>query len=431
MKISVIGCGYVGLVSGFCFADSGHKVTCIDNNDKKIELLKDNKVPIYEPGLNELLLKNVENNNLRFELNINENIKDSEIVLVAVGTPTGENGDANLTFVYQCAREIAEFISPNTQIIIKSTVPVGTCDEVEDIIKENCVHSEFSVISNPEFLREGNAINDFINPDRIVIGTKNQKNKKIIIDLYKNISNEDKILFTSRRSSELIKYASNSMLAMRIIFINEIADLCEKIGADVSEIAKGIGLDKRIGPYFLEPGPGFGGSCFPKDARALIESGKKYNAPQTLLESVILGNENRKKNISKKILDKLDGQSGNQIGILGVTFKAETDDMRESPSLIIIPDLQENGMNISVYDPEGEKEASKILKDVNWKKTAYKAAENVDCLVILTDWEEFKNLDLDKLKNSMKRPLIYDFRNIFDPDMMTELGFEYFSIGRG
>jgi len=431
MKISVIGCGYVGLVSGFCFADSGHKVTCIDNSDKKIELLKDNKVPIYEPGLKELLLKNLENNNLNFELNINENIRDSEIVLIAVGTPTGENGDADLTFVHQCAREISEFISPNTQIIIKSTVPVGTCDEVEDIIKENCLHSEFSVISNPEFLREGNAINDFINPDRIVIGTDDQTSREIMINLYKNIINEDKILFTSRRSSELIKYASNSMLAMRIIFINEIADLCEKIGTNVTDIAKGIGLDKRIGPHFLEPGPGFGGSCFPKDARALIESGKKYGAPQTLLESVILGNENRKKNISKKILDKLDKQSENEIGILGVTFKAETDDMRESPSLVIIPDLQENGMNISVYDPEGEKEASKILKDVNWKKSAYEAAENVDCLVILTDWEEFKNLDLDKLKNSMKRPLIYDFRNIFDPDMMTELGFEYCSIGRG
>ncbi len=431
MKISIIGCGYVGLVSGFCFADSGHKVTCIDNNDKKIGLLKDNKVPIYEPGLTELLLKNVENSNLSFELNITENIKDSEIVLIAVGTPTGENGDANLTFVHQCAKEIAEFISPNTQIIIKSTVPVGTCDAVEDIIKENCVHSEFSIISNPEFLREGNAINDFINPDRIVIGADEQTDKKIMINLYKDITTEDKILFTSRRSSELIKYASNSMLAMRIIFINEIADLCEKIGADVTDIAKGIGLDKRIGPHFLEPGPGFGGSCFPKDARALIESGKKYDAPQTLLESVILGNENRKKNISKKILDKLDKQSENQIGILGVTFKAETDDMRESPSLIVIPDLQENGMNISVYDPEGEKEASKLIKNVNWKKTAYEAAENVDCLVILTDWEEFKNLDLNKLKNSMKRPLIYDFRNIFDPDMMTELGFEYFSIGRG
>ncbi len=344
---------------------------------------------------------------------------------------TDENGEADLTFVRQCANEIAEFISPNTLVIVKSTVPVGTCDEIEDIINEKCAHSEFSVISNPEFLREGKAIYDFMNPDRIVIGIKDQNHKKRIIDLYTNISNEDKILFTSRRSSELIKYASNSMLAMRIIFINEIADLCEKIGADVTDIAKGIGLDKRIGPHFLEPGPGFGGSCFPKDARALIESGKKFDAPQTLLESVILGNENRKKNISKKILDKLDGQNENQIGILGVTFKAETDDMREAPSLIIIPDLQDNGMNVSVYDPEGEEEASKLIENVNWKQTAYEAAEDVDCLVILTDWKEFKDLDLIKLKDKMKRPLIYDFRNIFDPDKMAELGFEYFSLGRG
>ena len=431
MKISVIGCGYVGLVSGVCFADSGHTVTCIDNDNKKIQLLKDNQVPIYEPGLDELLLKNIKGNNLHFELNINENIKDSEIVIITVGTPTDENGEADLTFVRQCANEIAEFISPNTLVIVKSTVPVGTCDEIEGIIYEKCVHSEFSVISNPEFLREGNAIYDFMNPDRIVIGIKDQNHKKRIIDLYTNISNEDKILFTSRRSSELIKYASNSMLAMRIIFINEIADLCEKIGADVTDIAKGIGLDKRIGPHFLEPGPGFGGSCFPKDARALIESGKKFDAPQTLLESVILGNENRKKNISKKILDKLDGQYENQIGILGVTFKAETDDMREAPSLIIIPDLQDKGMNVSVYDPEGEEEASKLIKNVNWKQTAYEAAEDVDCLVILTDWKEFKDLDLIKLKDKMKRPLIYDFRNIFDPDKMAELGFEYFSLGRG
>ena len=431
MKISVIGCGYVGLVSGVCFADSGHAVTCIDNDNKKIQLLKDNQVPIYEPGLDELLLKNIKGNNLHFELNIDENIKDSEIVIIAVGTPTDENGEADLTFVRQCANEIAEFISPNTLVIVKSTVPVGTCDEIEDIINEKCAHSEFSVISNPEFLREGNAIYDFMNPDRIVIGIKDQNHKKRIIDLYTNISNEDKILFTSRRSSELIKYASNSMLAMRIIFINEIADLCEKIGADVTDIAKGIGLDKRIGPHFLEPGPGFGGSCFPKDARALIESGKKFDAPQTLLESVILGNENRKKNISKKILDKLDGQYENQIGILGVTFKAETDDMREAPSLIIIPDLQDNGMNVSVYDPEGEEEASKLIENVNWKQTAYEAAEDVDCLVILTDWKEFKDLDLIKLKDKMKRPLIYDFRNIFDPDKMAELGFEYFSLGRG
>jgi len=431
MKISVIGCGYVGLVSGVCFADSGHTVTCIDNDNKKIQLLKDNQVPIYEPGLDELLLKNIKGNNLHFELNINENIKDSEIVIITVGTPTDKNGEADLTFVRQCANEIAEFISPNTLVIVKSTVPVGTCDEIEDIINEKCAHPEFSVISNPEFLREGNAIYDFMNPDRIVIGIKDQNHKKRIIDLYTNISNEDKILFTSRRSSELIKYASNSMLAMRIIFINEIADLCEKIGADVTDIAKGIGLDKRIGPHFLEPGPGFGGSCFPKDARALIESGKKFDAPQTLLESVILGNENRKKNISKKILDKLDGQNENQIGILGVTFKAETDDMREAPSLIIIPDLQDKGMNVSVYDPEGEEEASKLIENVNWKQTAYEAAEDVDCLVILTDWKEFKDLDLIKLKDKMKRPLIYDFRNIFDPDKMAELGFEYFSLGRG
>ena len=431
MKISVIGCGYVGLVSGVCFADSGHTVTCIDNDNKKIQLLKDKQIPIYEPGLDELLLKNIKGNNLHFELNINENIKDSEIVIITVGTPTDENGEADLTFVRQCANEIAEFISPNTLVIVKSTVPVGTCDEIEDIINEKCAHSEFSVISNPEFLREGNAIYDFMNPDRIVIGIKDQNHKKRIIDLYTNISNEDKILFTSRRSSELIKYASNSMLAMRIIFINEIADLCEKIGADVTDIAKGIGLDKRIGPHFLEPGPGFGGSCFPKDARALIESGKKFDAPQTLLESVILGNENRKKNISKKILDKLDGQNENQIGILGVTFKAETDDMREAPSLIIIPDLQDKGMNVSVYDPEGEEEASKLIENVNWKQTAYEAAEDVDCLVILTDWKEFKDLDLIKLKDKMKRPLIYDFRNIFDPDKMAELGFEYFSLGRG
>ena len=431
MKISVIGCGYVGLVSGVCFADSGHTVTCIDNDNKKIQLLKDNQVPIYEPGLDKLLLKNIKGNNLHFDLNINENIKNSEIVLITVGTPTNESGEADLTFVRQCANEIAEFISPNTLVIVKSTVPVGTCDEIEGIIYEKCVHSEFSVISNPEFLREGNAIYDFMNPDRIVIGIKDQNHKKRIIDLYTNISNEDKILFTSRRSSELIKYASNSMLAMRIIFINEIADLCEKIGADVTDIAKGIGLDKRIGPHFLEPGPGFGGSCFPKDARALIESGKKFDAPQTLLESVILGNDNRKKNISKKILDKLDEQYENQIGILGVTFKAETNDMREAPSLIIIPDLQDNGMNVSVYDPEGEEEASKLIENVNWKQTAYEAAEDVDCLVILTDWKEFKDLDLIKLKDKMKRPLIYDFRNIFDPDKMAELGFEYFSLGRG
>ena len=428
MKISVIGCGYVGLVSAACFADAGHDVTCIDNNTEKLNMLKDNQIPIFEPGLKELISMN---KSLEFSLNISENITASKIIMIAVGTPSLDSGEADLTQLYKCVEELSNFISPGTIVIIKSTVPVGTCDEVERLINDKSGHNDFEVISNPEFLREGNAINDFVNPDRVIIGLDDESNKESIIELYSNIVSEDKLLFTSRRSSELIKYASNSMLAMRIIFINEIADLCEKIGADVSDIAKGIGLDKRIGPYFLEAGPGFGGSCFPKDIKALIHTGKNFDAPQTLLESVIVGNEKRKKNISKKILDLLDIKKENNIGILGVTFKAETDDMREAPSLTVIPDLIKAGLNISIYDPEGQNEASKLITDVEWKNSAYEVADNSNCIVILTDWQEFKEIDLEKLYNSMQRPLIYDFRNIYDPDIMKELGFEYFSVGRG
>ena len=427
MKLSVIGCGYVGLVSGVCFADSGHDVTCIDNNPEKINALNNNKIPIYEPGLKELLSKN----SIKFTLNIGKEIENSDIVLIAVGTPTSNSGEADLSQIYQCAEEISNFINPGTLVLVKSTVPVGTCDEIEKIIKEKSTISDFSVVSNPEFLREGNAIHDFVNPDRIVVGLEDDDKKDIVLDLYSKIVSKDKILFTTRRSSELIKYASNSMLAMRIIFINEIADLCEKIGADVTDIAKGIGLDQRIGPHFLEPGPGFGGSCFPKDARALIESGKKYDAPQSLLESVIVGNEKRKKNISKKVLEKLDTELEKEVGILGVTFKAETDDIREAPSLILIPDLIKKGLNLSIYDPKGKSEASTLIDNVTWKNSAYEVAENSNCIIILTEWQEFKDLDLKKLRNLMKRPLIYDFRNIFDPDSMKKLGFEYFSIGRG
>ena len=427
MKLSVIGCGYVGLVSGVCFADAGHDVTCIDNNPEKINALNNNKIPIYEPGLKELLSKN----SIKFTLNIGKEIENSDIVLIAVGTPTSNSGEADLSQIYQCAEEISNFINPGTLILVKSTVPVGTCDEIEKIIKEKSTISDFSVVSNPEFLREGNAIHDFINPDRIVVGLEDDDKKDIVLDLYSKIVSKDKILFTTRRSSELIKYASNSMLAMRIIFINEIADLCEKIGADVTDIAKGIGLDQRIGPHFLEPGPGFGGSCFPKDARALIESGKKYDAPQSLLESVIVGNEKRKRNISKKVLEKLDTKLEKEVGILGVTFKAETDDIREAPSLILIPDLIKKGLNLSIYDPKGKSEASTLIDNVTWKNSAYEVAENSNCIIILTEWQEFKDLDLEKLRNLMKRPLIYDFRNIFDPDSMKKLGFEYFSIGRG
>jgi len=428
MKISIIGCGYVGLVSAACFADAGHDVTCIDNDAEKLNMLKENQVPIFEPGLQELISKN---KSLEFSLNISEDIASSKIIMIAVGTPSLDSGEADLTQLYRCVEEISHFISSGTLVIIKSTVPVGTCDEVEKLISDKSEHNDFEVISNPEFLREGNAIHDFVNPDRIVIGLNGESNKESIIELYSNIVSEDKLLFTSRRSSELIKYASNSMLAMRIIFINEIADLCEKIGADVSDVAKGIGLDKRIGPYFLEAGPGFGGSCFPKDIKALIETGKNFNSPQTLLESVIVGNEKRKKNISKRILDLLDIKKENNVGILGVTFKAETDDMREAPSLTVIPDLIKAGLNISVYDPEGQNEASKLITDVEWKKSAYEVADNSNCLVILTDWQEFKEIDLKKLYDSMQRPLIYDFRNIYDPDIMKELGFEYFSVGRG
>tara|TARA_B100001250_G_scaffold244630_1_gene210311 strand:- start:559 stop:1845 length:1287 start_codon:yes stop_codon:yes gene_type:complete len=428
MKISVIGCGYVGLVSAACFADAGHDVTCIDNDAEKLNMLKENQVPIFEPGLQELISKN---KSLEFNLNISEDIASSKIIMIAVGTPSLDSGEADLTQLYRCVEEISHFISSGTLVIIKSTVPVGTCDEVEKLINDKSEHNDFEVISNPEFLREGNAIYDFVNPDRIVIGLNGENNKESIIELYSNIVSEDKLLFTSRRSSELIKYASNSMLAMRIIFINEIADLCEKIGADVSDVAKGIGLDKRIGPYFLEAGPGFGGSCFPKDIKALIETGKNFDSPQTLLESVIVANEKRIKNISKKILDLLDIKKENNVGILGVTFKAETDDMREAPSLTVIPDLIKAGLNISVYDPEGQNEASKLITDVEWKKSAYEVADNSNCLVILTDWQEFKEIDLKKLYDSMQRPLIYDFRNIYDPDIMKELGFEYFSVGRG
>ena len=427
MKLSVIGCGYVGLVSGVCFADAGHDVTCIDNNPEKINALNNNKIPIYEPGLKELLSKN----SIKFTLNIGKEIENSDIVLIAVGTPTSNSGEADLSQIYQCAEEISNFINPGTLVLVKSTVPVGTCDEIEKIIKEKSTISDFSVVSNPEFLREGNAIHDFVNPDRIVVGLEDDDKKDIVLDLYSKIVSTDKILFTARRSSELIKYASNSMLAMRIIFINEIADLCEKIGADVTDIAKGIGLDQRIGPHFLEPGPGFGGSCFPKDARALIESGKKYDAPQSLLESVIVGNEKRKRNISKKVLEKLDTKLEKEVGILGVTFKAETDDIREAPSLILIPDLIKKGLNLSIYDPKGKSEASTLIDNVTWKNSAYEVAENSNCIIILTEWQEFKDLDLEKLRNLMKRPLIYDFRNIFDPDSMKKLGFEYFSIGRG
>ena len=430
MKISIIGSGYVGLVTGACLARADLNVTCLDIDEKKIQDLESGKIPIYEPGLEDLIKEKVENNLLSFSSNIDQIIKNADAIFIAVGTPTNiENDGADLSQVFACAEAIGKNIKNNTVVILKSTVPVGTCDKVEKIINLANPSIDFDVVSNPEFLREGSAIFDFENPDRIIVGTKNKNSISILNSIYKkHVDNNFPIIFTTRRSSELIKYASNSMLAMRIIFINEIADLCEKVGADVEDIALGIGLDKRIGPDFLNAGPGFGGSCFPKDARALVESGENFSAPQNLLKAVIDGNEKRKENLSKKIISIIKDKKN--IGVLGVTYKANTDDMREAPSLSIIPDLINKGFNISIYDPQANKVGIKEFEKANWETDIYSVAESSDCLVILTEWTEFKNMDLKKISDIMGKPIIIDFRNLFPLDEMEKLKIEYHSIGR-
>ena len=397
---------------------------------KKIQDLESGKIPIYEPGLEDLIKEKVENNLLSFSSNIDQTIKNADAIFIAVGTPTNiENDGADLSQVFACAEAIGKNIKNNTVVILKSTVPVGTCDKVEKIINLANPSIDFDVVSNPEFLREGSAIFDFENPDRIIVGTKNKNSISILNSIYKkHVDNNFPIIFTTRRSSELIKYASNSMLAMRIIFINEIADLCEKVGADVEDIALGIGLDKRIGPDFLNAGPGFGGSCFPKDARALVESGENFSAPQNLLKAVIDGNEKRKENLSKKIISIIKDKKN--IGVLGVTYKANTDDMREAPSLSIIPDLIDKGFNISIYDPQANKVGIKEFENANWENDIYSVAKNSDCLVILTEWTEFKNMDLKKISDIMGKPIIIDFRNLFPLDEMEKLKIEYHSRGR-
>ena len=430
MNITIIGSGYVGLVTGVCLSDAGHKVICVDKDKSKIANLSRGQIPIYEPGLETLVKKNIKEENLSFSSNIKSSLNASKIIFIAVGTPTSLEGDnADLSQIYSCAKEISVSLQDESIIIVKSTVPVGTCDKIEEIISKKNPTKKFEVISNPEFLREGSAISDFENPDRIVVGTSSKKAIKSIKEIYKRqIEEEYPIIFTSRKSSELIKYASNSMLAMRIIFINEIADLCEKVGANVEDIANGIGLDKRIGPHFLNAGPGFGGSCFPKDARALIESGEEFKAPQNLLKAVIDGNERRKLNLGDRILEVI-GEN-KKVGILGVTFKANTDDMREAPSLSIIPKLLKKNINVSIYDPEANKENINEFYGAEWKDDAYSVAKNSDCLIILTEWNEFKELDLKKIKDIMTRPIIVDFRNIFSLKEMEDLNFEYHSVGR-
>ena len=435
MRVAMIGTGYVGLVSGACFADFGHVVTCIDKDPSKIERLEKGEIPIFEPGLDDLVARNVREGRLFFTLEGADAIRNADAVFIAVGTPTRRgDGHADLSYVYAAAEEIAGLIDGFTVIVTKSTVPVGTGDEVEAIIKRVRPDAQFAVVSNPEFLREGAAIEDFKRPDRVVVGTEDERAQAVMRDLYRPLSlNETPIVFTGRRTSELIKYAANAFLAMKITFINEMADLCEKVGADVQQVAKGIGLDKRIGGKFLNAGPGYGGSCFPKDTIALVRTAQQYGAPVKLIETTVAVNDARKKAMATKVADAigLSDLTGKTIGVLGVTFKPNTDDMRDAPSLDILPALQAMGAKVQAYDPEGAKEAAHMLPGVDFKPGAYEAAAGADALVILTEWDQFRALDLDRLKLLMAAPVVVDLRNVYKPSEMVRHGFTYASIGRG
>ncbi|MFN4069892.1 MAG: UDP-glucose dehydrogenase family protein [Brevundimonas aurantiaca] len=435
MRVAMIGTGYVGLVSGACFADFGHVVTCIDKDASKIERLERGEIPIFEPGLDDLVARNVREGRLFFTLDGAQAIKEADAVFIAVGTPTRRgDGHADLSYVYAAAEEIAGLIDGFTVVVTKSTVPVGTGDEVEAIIKKVRPDAQFAVVSNPEFLREGAAIEDFKRPDRVVVGTDDERAQAVMRDLYRPLSlNETPIVFTGRRTSELIKYAANAFLAMKITFINEMADLCEKVGADVQSVAKGIGLDKRIGGKFLNAGPGYGGSCFPKDTIALVKTAQQYGAPTRLIETTVEVNTARKKAMAEKVAEALGTRdlAGKTIGVLGVTFKPNTDDMRDAPSLDILPALQAMGAKVQAFDPEGAKEAAHMLAGVEFKTGAYDAAEGADALVILTEWDQFRALDLDRIKSLLKAPIVVDLRNVYKPVEMERHGFTYASIGRG
>ncbi len=433
MRVTMIGTGYVGLVSGACFADFGHTVVCVDKDPSKIERLNRGEIPIFEPGLDQLVADNVKAGRLSFAVDGSQAIREAEIVFIAVGTPTRRgDGHADLSYVYAAAEEIAGLIEGFTVIVTKSTVPVGTGDEVEAIMKKANPNADFAVVSNPEFLREGAAIEDFKRPDRVVIGVEDDRAKAVMAELYRPLSlNEFPVVYTQRRTSELIKYAGNAFLAMKITFINEIADLCEKVGADVQQVAKGIGLDGRIGSKFLNPGPGYGGSCFPKDTIALVRTAQQYGAPVRLIETTVEVNDARKLAMAEKIRAAIGGDiAGKTVAILGLTFKPNTDDMRDSPSLAIIPALQAMGATVRAFDPEGMTEAGHLLGDVVFADGPYAAAEGADALVILTEWDQFRALDLPRLKGLMKRPLLIDLRNVYRPQEARADGFEYLGVGK-
>nr|WP_293613279.1 UDP-glucose/GDP-mannose dehydrogenase family protein [Ponticaulis sp.] len=433
LRVTMIGTGYVGLVSGACFADFGHVVTCVDKDASKIERLEQGIMPIYEPGLDQLVAKNVKEERLFFTTDPADAIKNADAVFIAVGTPSRRgDGHADLSYVYGAAEEIAQLMDGYTVVVTKSTVPVGTGDEVEEIIRKTRPDAEFAVVSNPEFLREGAAIKDFKVPDRVVVGTEEERAKEVMSELYRPLYlNETPILFTARRTSELIKYAANAFLAVKITFINEIADLCEKVGANVQEVSRGIGLDNRIGKKFLNAGPGYGGSCFPKDTLALTKTANDHGAPIRIVDTVVEVNAARKKAMATKIIDAMGGDvSGKTIGMLGLAFKPNTDDMRDAPSLDIIPALQAAGAKVRAYDPESMKEASHMLEDVVFCDGPYHAIEGADAMVIVTEWDQFRALDLDRAKTMLNENIVVDLRNIYAPADMAKRGFKYVSVGR-
>lgn len=433
MKIVMIGTGYVGLVSGACFSDFGHDVVCVDKNEKKIEMLRNGGIPIYEPGLDSLVERNVKAGRLSFTTDLAGPVSEAEAVFIAVGTPTRRgDGHADLSYVYAASEEVAAALSGYTVVVTKSTVPVGTNREVERRIRAVAPDAEVDVASNPEFLREGAAIEDFMRPDRVVIGVESPRAESVMKEIYRPLYlRETPIVATGLESAEMIKYAANAFLATKISFINEVADLCERVGADVQEVAKGMGLDGRIGSKFLNAGPGYGGSCFPKDTSALTRTAQEYASPIRIVETVIEVNDARKRAMATKILDAMgDNVAGKKIAVLGVTFKPNTDDMRDAPSLTIVPTLIGKGASVFACDPEGEKEGEHLLPGVTWCDDAYTAAEDADSVVLITEWNEFRSLDLKKLLSRMKGNVMVDLRNIYVPDHARSVGFEYTSIGR-
>ena len=434
MHIAMVGSGYVGLVSGACFADFGHKVCCIDKDVGRIEALNNGKMPIYEPGLSELVMNNVRQNRLSFACDLTAAVRGADAVFIAVGTPSRRgDGHADLTYVYQAAREIAAAIDGFTVIVTKSTVPVGTGDEVERIIREARPEADFAVVSNPEFLREGAAISDFKRPDRILIGLEDPRAEQVMREIYRPLYlNQAPILVTNRRTSELTKYAANAFLATKITFINEIANLCEEVGANVQDVARGIGLDNRIGAKFLHAGPGYGGSCFPKDTQALIKTAQDHGAPVRIVETVTAVNDQRKRAMARKVIAACNGTvRGKTIALLGLTFKPNTDDMRDSPAISIVTALQDAGAKLKVFDPEGMEQARLYLENLAYCSDPYACCKGAAALVIVTEWDAFRALDLARVKSLLAAPVLVDLRNIYDPAEVSRHGFNHVSVGRG